>query len=188
VSTPSPSPTRAAKRRRTPRSPLQAVLLAALVLAVVLAGTWASGAFGGDRPPAPSAPVTATGSAPAPDAPVFAEPPAEPVPPAAVAAAQAWTAAFCVQPGTPRDAWLDRLRPLTDPEYLGQLATDSDPASAPQKVTGPAAAVSGAAGSAVVDVPTDLGVLRLSLVAGTADGDTSGAWLVSDADPAGAGR
>jgi hypothetical protein len=114
--------------------------------------------------------------------PVWTDPPPAPVPPDAIAAAEAWVRAFLVRPGQNREQWLARLDPLTSDEYLGVLASEADERAAPRAITGPSSAAGGAAGSADVDVPTDRGVVRVQLVEG------DGRWLVAGADPAGGVR
>ncbi|MGI5126427.1 hypothetical protein ACQEVB_06375 [Pseudonocardia sp. CA-107938] len=110
-------------------------------------------------------------------APVWTDPPAAPVPPEAVAAAEQWVRAFLVRPGQSRAQWLARLGPLTSDEYLGVLRTEADDQAAPRAVTGAATAADGAPGSADVDVPTDLGAVRVQLVQ-----QEDGRWLVTGVD------
>lgn len=111
-------------------------------------------------------------------------PPPVPVPAAAITAATRWATAFLYHPGQTTQAWLDRLQPLTTPEYLGLLGSDGNAAAAPRHLVGAATGISAAAGSALVDVPTDQQTLRLELV----DNGSAG-WQVSAADtaPTGAG-
>lgn len=144
-----------------------------VVLAVIVAGSWAVGALTPERSAAPPAAT----SAPAVPLPVWTDPPAAPVPAEAVAAAETWMRAFVVVPGQTRAQWLARLEPLTTDEYLGVLSTEADEAAAPRDVTGRGSAAGGAPGSAEVDVPTDRGAVRVSLVQ---DGTR---WLVTEAGP-----
>jgi hypothetical protein len=153
------------------------VVTAALTL--IVAGSWVIGAFSAERTTTAAPMPVPTSVVPVP---VWTDPPPAPVPAEAVATAATWVRAFLVRPGQTREQWLARLDPLTSDEYLGVLATEADDHEAPQVLTGPAAAVDGAAGSADVDVPTDRGVVRVQLV------EEDGRWLVAEADPTGGAR
>lgn len=170
----------ASPSRWVSRSPRNAVAAVLVLISMIVAATWAFGALA----PEPSAPAPrAATSAPADAAsPVATALPPVPVPPAAVAAARIWAQALLARPGQTQQDWLGRLAPLTTPEFLGILADEAAADNAPRQITGPASEVGAAAGSAVVDVPTDLGALRIDLVAGDTDGVDTGAWLVSGAD------
>lgn len=160
------------RARWVPRSPLHAVLACTAVLSVIVGGTWAIGTLGPERTDAPTAAPATASAVPVP---VWTDPPAAPVPPDAVATAEAWMRAFVVHPGQSREQWLTRLDPLTTDEYLGLLETEADDTAAPHAVTGRGTAVGGADGSADVDVPTDQGIVRVQLV------EDDGRWLVADA-------
>lgn len=101
-------------------------------------------------------------------------------PPAALAVAARWSAAWVRPPdGTAAEQWIEGLRPSTTEEYLGVLAT-VDPSQIPAtQVTGEPRALRVAANSVDVEVPTDALTL-LVLVVRTEDGD----WRVSDYDRA----
>lgn len=90
-----------------------------------------------------------------------------------------WSAAWVDHPpGITVEQWAARMRPLTTPEYFGQL-DQVDPANVPaSRVTGEPRAVRVASRSVQVDVPTDALTLRILVV------DTATGWLVSGYDRA----
>lgn len=100
-------------------------------------------------------------------------------PAAALEVAARWSAAWLRPPaGTTTEAWVEGLSPSTTEEYLGVLSA-VDPANIPAtRVTGEPRAVSVAANSVEVEVPTDALTL-LVLVVLTDDG-----WRVSGYDRA----
>jgi hypothetical protein len=89
--------------------------------------------------------------------------------------ARAWTEAWVFHPvGTTAEQWLDRLRPLTTPEYLGVMSS-IEPANVPAKeITGPVKAVSSYAKSVVAEVPTDAGKVLITVI------DTEDGWRVAN--------
>lgn len=105
--------------------------------------------------------------------------PVSAAPRAAIDVAGRWVQVW-VRPaqGTTAQQWLDALRPLTTPEYLGVLAT-VDPSNIPAtRVTGQAKAVSASPQLVRVSVPTD----ALTLVVTVVDDGTG--WRVADYDEA----
>ncbi|SHK82355.1 hypothetical protein SAMN05443637_112205 [Pseudonocardia thermophila] len=178
------------------RSPARLAITAVVAVAVVAAVSFGIGALTPDRTGPLDGPTRATPTArslppgtsytPAPTAlpPVPAlrptELPLSAAPPAAVDAALRWTRAWVRPPeGTTAQQWLEGLRPLTTPEYLGVLST-VDPANIPAtRVTGEPRAVSVAPQSVRVQVPTD----ALTLLVVVVD-DEAGTWRVADYDEA----
>ncbi|MEU7906421.1 hypothetical protein [Actinoplanes sp. NPDC049118] len=82
------------------------------------------------------------------------------------------------RPSLARDVWYAGVRTWVTPAYA-QLLADTDPAHVPaHDVTGPLLPVSSTTSVLVADVPTDAGLIRVTVV------NTAGRWLVSDAEPA----
>src|SRR4051794_6835290 len=104
------------RARWVPRSPLHAAAVVSVVLAVIVAGSWAIGALSAEPTPSAAPEPMPTTTAPVP---VWTDPPPAPVSPDAVAVAEAWVRALLVRPGQSREQWLARLDPLTSDEYLG---------------------------------------------------------------------
>lgn len=103
--------------------------------------------------------------------------PSAPPAPAAVDAATGYVQAWA-RPTLPRAAWYSQLTPLVVAEY-GQLLADTDPANVPATaVTGAPRVVSASTATVVVDVPTDAGPIRVSVV------NRDGGWLVATVSPA----
>lgn len=98
----------------------------------------------------------------------------------ALAVADAWVRAFVTTPdGITTQQWVEQLRPYSTEEVLTELAS-VDPANVPDaQVTGPPRSVSVTAGSARIDVPTSVFVVRLDVVR------TTGGWRVSGYEQAG---
>ncbi|MFI0796620.1 hypothetical protein ACH4OY_28630 [Micromonospora rubida] len=83
--------------------------------------------------------------------------------PAAVAAATRFVRAWA-RPGLPADRWLAGVQPLAIPAYA-ELLTTVNPANVPaSRVTGPGWVSSALTARMVVDIPTDAGVLRVTVV------------------------
>jgi hypothetical protein len=92
----------------------------------------------------------------------------------AAAFAAAWA-----RPDLAQAEWMAGVKPYVTPELAALLAS-TDPARVPSsKVTGDALLVSATATDAIVNVPTDGGLIRVSLIR-----DVVG-WAVSGVAPAG---
>ncbi|MCK2240764.1 MULTISPECIES: hypothetical protein [unclassified Crossiella] len=119
-----------------------------------------------------AAPTTST-HAPVTSFPQAAPPPAAPAP-EALAIAESWGKAWVDHPdGTTSQQWLDKLKPFTTDEYLGQLAS-VDPRMVPSsKVTGKPSSISATTSSVEVKLPTDKIVLRLTVIT------TAAGWRVA---------
>ncbi|MGI5126480.1 hypothetical protein ACQEVB_06645 [Pseudonocardia sp. CA-107938] len=177
------------------RSPGRLAVTAVVAAAIVAGVSFGIGALQPERsgpmtgpratPTARAVPPGQTPLTPAPTAlpPVApltpTELPVSAAPPAAVELAQRWTRAWVRPPqGTTAQQWLDGLRPMTTPEYLGVLSS-VDPSNIPAtRVTGSAHAVSVSPQSVRVQVPTDALTLVVVVV------DDAGTWRVADYDEA----
>lgn len=96
--------------------------------------------------------------------------------PAAIDAATGYVQAWA-RPNVDQPAWLAGLQPLVLPAYAPLLA-DTDPANvAATTLTGAPRAVSSTTDTVVVDVPTDAGPIRVTVV------PAGGRWLVATAAP-----
>jgi hypothetical protein len=96
--------------------------------------------------------------------------------PAAVDAATGYVQAWA-RPNLDQPAWLAALQPLVLPAYAPLLA-DTDPANVPATtLTGAPRVVSSTTDTVVVDVPTDTGRIRVTVVA------AAGRWLIATAGP-----
>ncbi|MFE9187854.1 hypothetical protein ACFYMB_31500 [Micromonospora haikouensis] len=92
--------------------------------------------------------------------------------PEAVAAATRFVQAWA-RSGLPAGRWLAGVQPLAIPAYAEQLTT-VDPANVPaSRITGPGRVSSAVTNRTEVDVPTDAGVLRVTVVR------SGGRWLVA---------
>jgi hypothetical protein len=82
------------------------------------------------------------------------------------------------RPTLDRNAWYTGVQPMVTPEYA-QLLADNDPAHVPaHAVTGRPRAVSANTAVVVADVPTDAGLIRVTITS------TGGRWLIDNARPA----
>ncbi|CRK61837.1 FIG01033472: hypothetical protein [Alloactinosynnema sp. L-07] len=92
-------------------------------------------------------------------------PSSAPAAPQALDTATRWAHAWVDHPeGTSVEQWLNRLRPHTTEEYLAVMAK-VDPANVPAtKVTGPPVAKLSFEKSVEAEVPTDGGVLRITVI------------------------
>ncbi|MBO3736627.1 hypothetical protein [Actinoplanes flavus] len=96
--------------------------------------------------------------------------------PAAVDAATGYVQAWA-RPNLDQATWHAALQPLVLPAYTPLLG-DTDPANVPATtLTGAPRVVSATTDAVVVDVPTDAGPIRVTVVA------DDGRWLVATADP-----
>jgi hypothetical protein len=149
------------------------------LVAVLLA---AAGCGTADAPePAPAATATSS-TAPTPDegdhdhddgpGAAVSAPPA----PAAVDAAATYVQAWA-RPNLDQPIWFAVLQPLVLPGYA-QLLADTDPATVPAtSLTGAPRAVSSTTDTVVVDVPTDAGPIRVTVV------NSRNRWLVATVEP-----
>lgn len=115
--------------------------------------------------------------------PTISVPQAGPTPtapdPAGVAIVEKWGEAWVNHPvGADRQQWVNGLRPLTTDEFLTELST-VDPVNAGNVITGAPAAVTSTAGSMVVRLPTDIGVLNVTV------NKTPAGWRVAQYDKEG---
>ncbi|WP_052720125.1 hypothetical protein [Actinoplanes rectilineatus] len=82
------------------------------------------------------------------------------------------------RPTLDRNAWYTGMQPMVTPAYA-QLLADTDPAQVPaHAVTGSPRAVSANTAVVVADVPTDAGLIRVTIAS------TGGRWLIDHARPA----
>ena len=82
------------------------------------------------------------------------------------------------RPTLGRTAWHTGIKPVVTPAYA-QLLADIDPARVPTHVaTGSPRLVSADTAVVVADVPTDAGLIRVTVA------NTGGRWLIDDARPA----
>jgi hypothetical protein len=82
------------------------------------------------------------------------------------------------RPTLDRNAWYTGVQPMVTPVYA-QLLADTDPAQVPaHTVTGSPRAVSANTAVVVADVPTDAGLIRVTIAS------TDGRWLIDNARPA----
>ncbi|HYZ08002.1 MAG TPA: hypothetical protein VE709_05275 [Pseudonocardiaceae bacterium] len=109
-----------------------------------------------------------------------ARPDAPRAPAAALSVADAWVRAFLTTPeGITTAQWTEQLRPYSTDDTLAELQT-VDPANVPDgQVTGFPRTVSARIGSAEVDVPSSVAVVRLRLVT------TASGWRVAGFEQAG---
>jgi hypothetical protein len=107
-------------------------------------------------------------------------PTAAPPAPQALEVAVNWTKAWATHPaGITSQQWLAQLKPYTTDEFLPQMAT-VDPSNVPAtKVTGPAVSVDSTTSSVVADVPTDGGIIQVTVITTPQQG-----WRVSKYDKA----
>jgi hypothetical protein len=163
-----------------------AVLVAGLSFGIGALQPARTGPLTGPGRSTPSARAAPTGQTPLSSVPTALPPvpaltptelPVSAAPHAAIDTALRWTRAWVRPPdGTTAQQWLDGLRPLTTPEYLGVLSS-VDPSNIPAtKVTGEAKAVAAAPQSVRVQVPTDALTLVVVVV------DDAGTWRVADYD------
>ncbi len=115
--------------------------------------------------------------------PTIAVPQAAPTPvapdPAGVAVVEQWGKAWVDHPvGADRQQWLSKLRPYTTEEFLTEMAS-VDPSNAGNVITGAATAVHSTAGSMAVRLPTDIGVLSVTV------NKTPAGWRVAQYDKEG---
>ncbi|GAA4613954.1 hypothetical protein [Saccharopolyspora hordei] len=131
------------------------------------------------EPPAHSAVVPTRTPAP-PTISVPAEPPPQTAPdPAGLAVVEEWGKAWVDHPvGVDQQQWLAKLRPVTTDEFLTEMAS-VDPANAGNVITGAATAISATEGAMVVRLPTDIGVLQVTVVR------TEAGWRVAQYDKEG---
>jgi hypothetical protein len=117
----------------------------------------------------PPAPPATGDTADGPNAPVIIAPPA-PATGAALSFVHAWA-----RPGLDQPVWFAGLRRLVTPEYARLLAA-TDPANVPaHTVTGAPVAQSSTTQALITDVPTDAGIVRVTVI------PISGRWLVASA-------
>ncbi|MEU8655830.1 hypothetical protein [Actinoplanes philippinensis] len=103
--------------------------------------------------------------------------PSAPPAPAAIDAASGYVQAWA-RPTLDQPTWLAGLQPLVLPAYAPLLA-DTDPANvAATTLNGAPRPVSSTTDTVVVDVPTDAGPIRVTVVA------ADGRWLIATAAPA----
>lgn len=82
------------------------------------------------------------------------------------------------RPTLGRNAWYTDVQPMVTPAYA-QLLADTDPAHLPaHAATGSPHLVSADTGVVVADVPTDAGLIRVTVAS------TGGRWLIDNARPA----
>ena len=82
------------------------------------------------------------------------------------------------RPTLGRKAWYTGVRPIVTPAYA-QLLADTDPAQVPAHAAiGRPRLVSADTAVMVVDVPTDVGLIRVTVA------NTGGRWLIDNARPA----
>ena len=82
------------------------------------------------------------------------------------------------RPTRGREAWHSGVQPMVTPAYA-QLLADTDPAQIPaHAATGSPRLVSADAAVVVADVPTDAGLIRVTVAS------TGGRWLIDNARPA----
>ncbi|WP_436494096.1 hypothetical protein [Actinokineospora sp. HUAS TT18] len=93
------------------------------------------------------------------------QPSSAPAAPQALDTATRWAHAWVDHPeGTTAEQWLNRLRPYTTEEYLAVMAK-VDPANVPaSEVTGPPVVKLSFEKSVETEVPTDGGVLRITVI------------------------
>ncbi|MER7082488.1 hypothetical protein SAMN02982929_05862 [Saccharopolyspora kobensis] len=132
------------------------------------------------EPPAHSAVVPPTPTKAPPTISVPADPPAQTPPdPAGVAVVEEWGKAWVDHPvGADRQQWLAKLRPYTTDEFITEMAS-VDPANAGNVITGVATAVSSTGGAMQVRLPTDIGVLQVTVT------KTRFGWRVAQYDKEG---
>ncbi|SFS92374.1 hypothetical protein [Saccharopolyspora flava] len=131
-----------------------------------------------ELPPQHSAVVPTTAKPPTISVPQGGPTPTAPDP-AGVAIVEKWGEAWVNHPvGADRQQWLDGLRPLTTDEFLTELST-VDPVNAGNVITGAPAATSSTEGSMVVRLPTDIGVLNVTV------NRTPAGWRVAQYDKEG---
>ncbi|WP_406692256.1 hypothetical protein REH65_10305 [Saccharopolyspora sp. ID03-671] len=129
-------------------------------------------------PPQKSAVVPTTAKPPTISVPQGGPTPTAPDP-AGVAIVEKWGEAWVNHPvGADRQQWLNGLRPLTTDEFLTELST-VDPVNAGNVITGAPAAVTSTEGSMVVRLPTDIGVLNVTV------NRTPAGWRVAQYDKEG---
>ncbi|MGW1678932.1 hypothetical protein [Saccharopolyspora sp. NPDC002376] len=132
------------------------------------------------RPPAHSAVVPPSPTKAPPTISVPAAPPAQVSPdPAGLAVVEEWGRAWVDHPvGVDRQAWLDKLRPFTTDEFITEMES-VDPANAANVITGAPTSISATEGVMVVRLPTDIGVLQITV------NRTAAGWRVAQYDEEG---
>ncbi|GAA3344774.1 hypothetical protein GCM10020358_49360 [Amorphoplanes nipponensis] len=81
------------------------------------------------------------------------------------------------RPTLGRNAWYTGVKPMVTPAYA-QLLADTDPAQVPARAaTGSPRLVTADTAVVVADVPTDAGLIRVTVAS------TSGRWLIDNARP-----
>jgi hypothetical protein len=165
----------------TTRHPRARLLAAAAATAVLLSGCTPRPAHPAPSRPAPSAPGSTAAPSSAPTdqqgddgaGPTTSASPTDAALHVAVVFMTAWA-----RPNLDQTTWLAAVIPNTTPEYAATLSS-VDPANVPARhVTGPPRSQASTADAALVDVPTDAGPIRVSLV------QRDGRWLVADVAPA----
>lgn len=179
------------------RSPARLVGTLVVVVALAVGISVAAATLRADEPGARTAPGRPTpsvavapgqGAAPITPVPTALPPVREPTPtelpvsaaaPAAIDVATRWVRAW-VRPAqaTTAQQWLDGLRPLTTPEYLGVLSSVDPVNIRATRQTGQVRAVSATPQLVRVQVPTDAFTLIVTVV------DDGSGWRVSDYDEA----
>ncbi|MGP4015953.1 hypothetical protein [Saccharopolyspora sp. 5N708] len=123
-------------------------------------------------------PPSRTKSPPTISVPPVAPPPVAPDP-AGLAAVEEWGKAWVDHPvGADRQQWLAKLRPYTTDEFITEMAS-VDPSNAGNVITGAATAINSTAGSMEVRLPTDIGVLVITV------NKTPSGWRVAQYDKEG---
>ncbi|KAA5826498.1 hypothetical protein ABT337_17310 [Saccharopolyspora hirsuta] len=131
------------------------------------------------QPPAHSAVVPRPTKAP-PTISVPADPPPQTAPdPAGLAVVEEWGKAWVDHPvGADRAQWLAKLKPFTTDEFITEMAS-VDPVNAGNVITGAATAISSTGGAMLVRLPTDIGVLQVTVT------KTEAGWRVAQYDKEG---
>lgn len=135
----------------------------------------------GPRPdPGPGGNATPTTSLPTRITSAPSSPSTAPPSPEALEVARSWVERWADHPdGVTSEQWLDGLRPYTTEEYMAVLAT-VEPANVPAtRVTGDPEATTSYGRSVEADVPTDGGVVRLTVI------DTGTGWRVANYEQGG---
>jgi hypothetical protein len=151
---------------------------AAAVLVMVSAGCTRHDPTPNPVPPAASSPEPIASTAPDPHNDDIEDAPSAPPAPQALAVADAYVRAWA-RPDLNPARWLAAITGYATPQYGALLAT-VDPTHVPaHQVTGPPSAVSSTTVVVVVDVPTDVGAVRVTCT------NVVGRWLVATVAPLG---